>query len=1105
MDGCGTREVLPGITQNQLQQSTQLLLRQQEQQQQQQQPLVQNSFLAHLLQRGSSASFNPSPCVPASAAFAAEPTAAPPGLVTTGVDVGTGSGTRTGVEAADFFSVPAAPQPVYDVHGTHQQQGYVIHQDFQQQQVEQQQQQQQQQQALQAWAGLGSGDFRGSASNVHTLGLFPHAQSALPPNGPAHGATFPPSTPLASPAPAAFLPAQNALPAALTPSGAHTVFPALVVHSPAHPAAHPPAHLPAELPAAGARTSLAPSRPPVPDMGHAVGQGEWEVGESIGGGWSHDRPEEPLAKRARGTACEGLVRAGGMGEGLGRLEMVRKWSGGLGKKSEQVASVADDFKAGEVSWEESSGENSDLEEPVEVFRGGLQQQQQQQHHQFPFFADFQGTYNQEQQQLAFQSSPSSQLLQQQLGGEMNMQQSGFPPVPRSGMVGRGGPKQPRSVAERKRRNGISVRLQQLKQVLPQGQSRMTMEAVLGQALELISELKGQVQVLEADKASLGVSREEMVYQATQRADVSGIKRLRQEGVGLEWRDSHGRTSLIIACSRADMLPVARLLLQLGADVNAYVRGAQGGTAIHQAARKGLDQTVQLLLDYGADPLRTNDIGRRALDIAWEQHRPTMARIIENRVALYVGFVRQQQLSGPAFLQALVPQWVSKKVWVAVVPGSQGTNARQRLNIYASPSAPTATEVLLHHCRVYLTKQDTHDPVLVIEDMQRAEKYKFSADKDSREPGQMQKLYNACQGIPQRQVRPPSGQQQQQGSQRDSSRQSAAGSGPSATAGSDMGGWDAAPPPPTAYGGWDSGPSTSNHPHPFSPAAAAAAATAASATVGASVSTGSRSGDRSMGSSVGDGAGAGTGAGAGAGAGTAAGVGASDWGSSSSNADSFGGWGPANESPAPNRAPPPQTASAAPPATPAAASAAAAAAAASAAPVLVQQGQYQPLPVATASSAPIPMPSPRAAADTAPSAPPLSPTLATSPLAYPSIDTTPVLVDYGLPASAVAVAETAAGAAGAAGAAAAPPASPKVELHPSYDPARVQAELKRAESNVGTGGGQCVICWDAQAEAVCVPCGHVAGCMECLGEVKGKGWGCPVCRAEIQQVVKLFHV
>jgi protein neuralized len=55
------------------------------------------------------------------------------------------------------------------------------------------------------------------------------------------------------------------------------------------------------------------------------------------------------------------------------------------------------------------------------------------------------------------------------------------------------------------------------------------------------------------------------------------------------------------------------------------------------------------------------------------------------------------------------------------------------------------------------------------------------------------------------------------------------------------------------------------------------------------------------------------------------------------------------------------------------------------------------------------------------------------------------------------------------------------------------------------GCQCVVCWDAKAEAVCIPCGHLAGCMDCLAEIKAKDWGCPVCRAPIQQVIKVYSV
>lgn len=63
---------------------------------------------------------------------------------------------------------------------------------------------------------------------------------------------------------------------------------------------------------------------------------------------------------------------------------------------------------------------------------------------------------------------------------------------------------------------------------------------------------------------------------------------------------------------------------------------------------------------------------------------------------------------------------------------------------------------------------------------------------------------------------------------------------------------------------------------------------------------------------------------------------------------------------------------------------------------------------------------------------------------------------------------------------------------------------------GEGGSDkepssCVICLDAPVEGACIPCGHMAGCMSCLNEIKAKKWGCPVCRAKIDQVVRLYAV
>jgi hypothetical protein len=101
----------------------------------------------------------------------------------------------------------------------------------------------------------------------------------------------------------------------------------------------------------------------------------------------------------------------------------------------------------------------------------------------------------------------------------------------------------------------------------------------------------------------------------------------------------------------------------------------------------------------------------------------------------------------------------------------------------------------------------------------------------------------------------------------------------------------------------------------------------------------------------------------------------------------------------------------------------------------------------------------------PSAPPIPLDEAGGPIFYPPIDASPIEIDYSQPA-------------------------------PSSAPAPKATEEK---------GGQCVVCWDAPAQAVCIPCGHLAGCMDCLSEIKEKGWGCPVCRTPIQQVIKVYAV
>ncbi|ONK70741.1 uncharacterized protein A4U43_C04F1050 [Asparagus officinalis] len=107
--------------------------------------------------------------------------------------------------------------------------------------------------------------------------------------------------------------------------------------------------------------------------------------------------------------------------------------------------------------------------------------------------------------------------------------------------------------------------------------------------------------------------------------------------------------------------------------------------------------------------------------------------------------------------------------------------------------------------------------------------------------------------------------------------------------------------------------------------------------------------------------------------------------------------------------------------------------------------------------------------TVPSAPPLAEeTFYPGPVQYPTIDSSQV--DLSVPA-----------------------AGSKAE---PFDP---------KEDSSGGESSSCVICLDAPVEGACIPCGHMAGCMSCLNEIKGKKWGCPVCCANIDQVIRLYAV
>ncbi|MCO5568576.1 hypothetical protein L7F22_022275 [Adiantum nelumboides] len=100
----------------------------------------------------------------------------------------------------------------------------------------------------------------------------------------------------------------------------------------------------------------------------------------------------------------------------------------------------------------------------------------------------------------------------------------------------------------------------------------------------------------------GQSKDELLYQEAQNGNHDAVKALRRSGASLEWIDKEGRTPLILACTRGELLDMAITLLNLGANVDVYRPGMHRGTPLHHAAKRGLEKTVTLLLSRGGRSL-----------------------------------------------------------------------------------------------------------------------------------------------------------------------------------------------------------------------------------------------------------------------------------------------------------------------------------------------------------------------------------------------------------------------------------------------------------------------------------------------------------------------
>ncbi|XP_021847690.1 putative E3 ubiquitin-protein ligase XBAT35 isoform X2 [Spinacia oleracea] len=464
------------------------------------------------------------------------------------------------------------------------------------------------------------------------------------------------------------------------------------------------------------------------------------------------------------------------------------------------------------------------------------------------------------------------------------------------------------------------------------------------------------------------SKAEVLYQQVAYGNIDSIKALHGEGAGLEYVDREGKTPLALACLNPQLFDVAKTLIELGANVNAYRPGRNGGTPLHHAAKRGLENTVKLLLSHGANALMVNDDCQTPLEIARAKGYSNVVRAIENHTCLYSGWLRE--LYGPGFLELLAPQLLSRKVWVVVLPcGTRNLRKpfKLELAIYSTiQDAEPRTNIALWRANMEEPDFNQPDPAVIITEVAAKTRIKLTPVNES-DKQQLQQFCSACKGIPQ-----------------------------------------------VMHPNFPFNTTTPVVPSITLPAAAAEASPNSVDTSAASEE------DMELTMAI-----------------------------NASLQSAIEEGIPFDHIQAPNEA---SSSSTVMPSVPFKGKVDPPSKKLSCSEQLVEEeGRPSDSSSISTNDTPTPMP--------VPSAPTLTDeVMSDGPIHYPTIDSSMFEKTY-----------------------------------------------TTEDGNQRAGSSSCVICFDAPVEGACVPCGHMAGCMSCLNEIKSKKWGCPVCRTNIDQVIKVYSV
>ncbi|KAJ6998156.1 putative E3 ubiquitin-protein ligase XBAT35 isoform X1 [Populus alba] len=483
------------------------------------------------------------------------------------------------------------------------------------------------------------------------------------------------------------------------------------------------------------------------------------------------------------------------------------------------------------------------------------------------------------------------------------------------------------------------------------------------------------------------SKDELLYQQAIAGNVDTVKALCSEGAILEWIDRDGKTPLIVACMDSGLYNVAKVLIEMGANVNAYRPGRHAGTPLHHAVKRGLEQTVKLLLSSGANALVRNDDCQTALDVARIKGNINIVRTIESHICYFTGWLRE--FYGPGFLRAFAPQFLSRKIWAAVIPqGSSNPMTPKKLELVIYPSSQDVqprTVIALWNAEIEEPNFNRPDPEVTIFDQSTKTQYKLASANEG-DKQQLHCLYDACSGVPQ-------------------------------------------VTPPPMYG----------NPPTTVPVVGSAEAVGLAMAIGGSIQSTTEDNplhpNTHQSSEV---------------------INANGW-EDLVRGDSHNRWGVA-VAPTHSEA--------------------------------RSSGWMGEAPKENYNGCAVPNMGPSGSqghVQTRYDIPPVSETSGGNTASVPSAPSAPPIPDEELDAGLI--------------------------HHPSFDFSLLDLSVPAIElgasvtSDVNEGGSSssCIICWEAPVEGACIPCGHMAGCMTCLSEIKAKKGVCPVCRSNINQVTRLYAV